>query len=154
MKQQGLVMLMVTTFLSGCSFIHYTTVMNSPVVAAATQGEPDTTAAEKVVSAFHSDFNAENFEGIYTTAHSDFKATMTKDELLGVFQSKRAKLGKVVSSTKLDSHEKTVETKTSLVVSYSTTYENGSRKEVFVLGTDNEANSLIGWHLGTDPQKK
>ncbi|MDP6934007.1 MAG: hypothetical protein QGG40_13870, partial [Myxococcota bacterium] len=107
----------------------------------------DTAAAESAVAGFHAHFDAEDYEAIYAGAHADFRAAIEKEELLAIFEGKRAKLGRVQATSLVGSHGKEGNGN-QLVLTYTTNFENGDRKEVFIYGVEGEGTALVGWHLG------
>ena len=90
-----------------------------------------TAEAEKATAEFHARFDAEDYEKIYDSAHSDFKGSKPKTEIIDFMRSVREKLGPVKSATRTGWRANSYNLKTNVVLTYSTEFQNGSGVETF-----------------------
>lgn len=108
-----------------------------------------TTEAEKAATEFHTLFNAEDYEKIYDSAHSDFKSSQPKTATIDFIRSVREKLGAVKSTSRTAWQANSYNLKTNVVLSYSTEFQHGSGIETFTYRISDGTATLLGWHINS-----
>ncbi|MEO7100854.1 MAG: hypothetical protein ABI162_15945 [Luteolibacter sp.] len=109
-----------------------------------------TATAEAEAAKFHTFYDAGEFGDIYDSSGKEFKASGTKEKVVKFMKSVSDKLGKTKSSVKAGWRANSFNLKTTVVLTYSTTYERGAGTETFTYRVENGKASLIGWYINSD----
>ena len=109
-----------------------------------------TETAEKEVPVFHGRFDAKDFETIYNTAHPDFKASDSKEEIIKFISNVREKMGTVKSTSKTGVQTNSINLEASVILTYATEYENGKGTENFTYRVDDDKAQLISWRVNSN----
>ena len=108
------------------------------------KGKP---AAERAVVAFHQLFNEGKFDEIWKDADPKFRGASTRenyDEFIGAVSRK---LGKVTSTSNAGWNIRTINFKTTIVMTQKTAFENGGGTETFTFALDGTNAVLLGWNV-------
>ena len=109
-----------------------------------------TAEADKAAADFHGLYDAEDYDKIFDTAHSDFKGLKPKAEVISFVRSVRDKLGKVKSSNRTGWQANSVNMKTNVVLTFSTEFMNGEGVETFTYRIEDGKAILLGWYVNSN----
>ncbi|HEY8960648.1 MAG TPA: DUF4019 domain-containing protein [Luteolibacter sp.] len=129
--------------------LHKLLVFTPALVVAGCNPVKSTAEAEKAATEFHTLFDAEDYEKIYDSAHSDFKGSQPKAETLNFIRSVREKLGAVKSTTRTAWQANSYNLKTNVVLTYSTEFQHGNGIETFTYRVSDGTATLLGWHINS-----
>jgi len=108
------------------------------------KGKP---AAQRAVVEFHDLFNQGKFDEIWKDADPKFRDASTRqkyDEFIGAVSRK---LGKVTSTSNAGWNIKSVNFKTTIVMTQKTVFENGGGTEIFTFALDGTNAVLLCWNV-------
>lgn len=106
--------------------------------------------ADAATAKFHAEFNASQFDAIYSDTTPKFRSISPKDDYARFISAVRRKLG-AVKSTERKSWNVFVGTGgATITVTYATKFELGSGDEQFVWLRTRNGLKLVGWHINSN----
>jgi hypothetical protein len=106
-------------------------------------------AAEQSVADFHKLYNERNLTEIYATAHFKLKSATKEPEFLDFIGAVQRKLGKVTQTSNTGFNVRTFNFKTTVVLTQSTTFEEGTGIETFTFEMDHDRAILLGYNINS-----
>jgi len=103
--------------------------------------------AEKAVSTFHEQYNADNFDAIYDAGADDLRATDGRSEFIATLAALRAKLGQVRDSQRTAFNSRIDSNGTFVELEYETDFENGKGTEEFTWAISDGQARLLGYNV-------
>ena len=131
MKRQ-LVLLAAALLLSGCA-----DTINGKSVA-----EPE-------VARFHEKLKARDFEGLYESTSAEFKEAAPKARILALFEAIDRKLGDPQGTKQVNWNVSTYNLVTTVVLVYSTRYQEGEATETFTFRVKDNTAELLGYDIAS-----
>lgn len=107
-------------------------------------------AAEQGVAEFHQLYNDGKLSEIYSASHSKFKSATTEKQLLELVEAVQRKLGKVTQTANAGFNVRTLNLTTTVVLTQTTTFEQGTGTETFTFLMDGDKAILAGWHINSN----
>ena len=107
-------------------------------------------AAEQSIAEFHKLANEGKFSEIYSTSHSKFKSATTEKQLLELLEAVQRKLGKVTKTANAGFNVRTFNLTTTVVLTQTTTFEQGTGTETFTFLMDGDRAVLAGWQINSN----
>jgi len=106
-------------------------------------------AAEQGVADFHKICNEGKFAEIYAAGHSTFKSATKEKEFLDFVGAVQRKLGKVTQTSNVGFNVRTFNFTTMVVLTQSTTFEQGTGTETFTFEMDGDKAVLLGYNINS-----
>jgi len=106
-------------------------------------------AAEQGVADFHNLYNDGKFADIYSAGHSKFKSATTEKQFVELVGAVHRKLGKVTQTASAGFNVRTYNLTTTVVLTQTTTFEQGTGKERFTFQMDGDKAVLVGWNINS-----
>jgi len=106
-------------------------------------------AAEQSAADFHKLYNDGKLPEIYSASHSKFKSAATEKEFLEFISAVRRKLGKVTATANSGVNIRTFNLTTTVVLNQSTTFEQGTGREVFTFQMEGDRAILVGYNINS-----
>ncbi len=106
-------------------------------------------AAEQSVADFHKLYNDGKLSDIYSAGHSKFKGATTEKQFLEFVGAVQRKLGKVMQTTEAGFNVRTFNLTTTVVLTQTTTFEQGTGTEVFTFQMEGDKAVLVGYNINS-----
>jgi pyruvate/2-oxoglutarate dehydrogenase complex dihydrolipoamide dehydrogenase (E3) component len=106
-------------------------------------------AAEQGVADFHKLYNEGKVAEIYAAGDARFKGATTEQEFLQFEAAVQRKLGKVKQTSTTRFNIRTVNGTATVVLTQTTTFEQGSGTEVFTFQMDGDKAVLVGYNISS-----
>lgn len=106
-------------------------------------------AAEQSVADFHQLYNEGRLSEIYSAGHSKFKEATTEKQFLEFVSAVQRKLGKVTQTANAGFNVSTFNLATTVVMTQSTTFEQGTGREVFTFQMEGDKAVLVGYNINS-----
>ncbi len=107
-------------------------------------------AGEQSIAEFHKLYNDGKLGEIYSTAHSDFKSSTTEKQFLDLLGAVQRKLGKVTKTANAGFNVRSFNLTTTVVLTQTTTFEQGTGTETFTFLMDADKAVLVGWNINSN----
>lgn len=104
-------------------------------------------ASEAAVTRFHQLYDEGKFDSIWKEAHPQFRSSSTKAKFDASMKENLRKLGKVKSSTTNGLQVKSVNFKTTVIMTRKTVFERGEGAETFTFEMDGGKAVLCGYKI-------
>ncbi|MEO7676008.1 MAG: hypothetical protein ABIV39_04505 [Verrucomicrobiota bacterium] len=106
-------------------------------------------AAELSVADFHKLYNDGKLADIYSTGHSKFESAATEKQFLEFVGAVQRKLGKVTQTSETGFNVRTFNLTTTVVLTQTTTFEQGTGTEVFTFQMEDDKAVLVGYNINS-----
>ena len=106
-------------------------------------------AAEQSVADFHAMYNDGKIAEIYAAGHSKLKAASKEKEFVEFVGAVQRKLGKVTQTSGAGFNVRTFNLTTTVVLTQSTTFEQGTGTETFTFEMNGEKAVLLGYNINS-----
>jgi hypothetical protein len=106
-------------------------------------------AAEKSVADIHKLYNDDKLAEIYSAGHSKLKNATTEKQFVEFVGAVQRKLGKVTQTSNAGFNVRTFNLTTTVVLSQSTTFEQGTGTETFTFQMDGDKAVLVGYNINS-----
>jgi hypothetical protein len=106
-------------------------------------------AAEQGVADFHKLYNDGKLSDIYSVSHSKFKGATTEKEFLEFVGTVQRKLGKVTQTANAGVNVRSFNLTTTVVLTQTTTFEQGRGTEVFTFQMEGDKAVLVGYNINS-----
>lgn len=106
-------------------------------------------AAEQSVANFHALYDDGKFAEIYSAADAKFKGTTTEKEFREFLTAVHRKLGKVTQTSEAGFNIRTFNLTTTVVLTQTTTFEQGTGSEIFTFKMDGDEAVLVGYNINS-----
>jgi outer membrane murein-binding lipoprotein Lpp len=105
--------------------------------------------AEQAVSEFHAQLDKGDFRGIYSAAHSDFKAASTEKDFVALLAAVHRKLGNIQKSDQSGWRVNSFNLKTNVILTCNTRFAGGDAVETFNYRIDGNRAQLYGYNINS-----
>lgn len=105
--------------------------------------------AEPAVARFHERLKARDFEGMYESTSDEFKAATAKSQILALFEAIDRKLGALQQAKQVNWSVSTHNLVTTVVLVYSTQFEDGEATETFTFRIEDNVPELLGYNVAS-----
>jgi hypothetical protein len=105
--------------------------------------------AEPEVARFHERLKARDFEGLYESTSSEFKAAAPKTQILALFEAIDRKLGALEETKQINWNVNTYNLVTTVVLVYSTKFQDGEATETFTFRIKGDVPELLGYNIAS-----
>lgn len=106
-------------------------------------------AAEQSVTDFHKLYNDGRLTDIYSAGHPKFKGATTEKQFLEFLGAVQRKLGKVTQTTEAGFNVRTFNFTTTVILTQTTTFEQGTGTEVFTFQMVGDKAVLVGYNINS-----
>ena len=106
-------------------------------------------AAEQGVADFHKLYNDGKIAEIYAAGHSKLKNATKEKEFLDFVGAVQRKLGKITQTSNAGFNVRTFNFTTTVVLTQTTTFENGIGTETFTFEMDGDKAVLLGYYINS-----
>jgi hypothetical protein len=105
--------------------------------------------AEPEVARFHERLKTRDFEGLYESTSSEFKAAAPKTQILALFEAIDRKLGALEETKQINWNVNTYNLVTTVVLVYSTKFQDGEATETFTFRIKDNVPELLGYNISS-----
>ena len=106
-------------------------------------------AAEQGVADFHQLYNEGKLVEIYLAGHAQLKAATSEAQFLEFVGAVQRKLGKVTKTESAGFNVRTFNLTTTVVLTQTTAFEQGSGTETFTFQMDGDKAVLVAWNISS-----
>jgi hypothetical protein len=106
-------------------------------------------AADKAVKLFHEQLDKGDFNNIYAATHADFKAAATEKDFVAMLEAVHRKLGPIQRSDAAGWNINSHNFKTTVVLTYKTTFAEGEAVETFTYRIEGDKAVLLGYNISS-----
>jgi len=106
-------------------------------------------AAEQGIADFHTMYNEADLTNIYAGSHSKLKSATKEKDFLDFLGAMQRKLGNVKRTSNSGFNVRSMNFVTTVVLTQSTTFEEGSGTETFTFEMAGDKAVLVGYHINS-----
>lgn len=103
--------------------------------------------ADEEISAFHTAFNANQWEAIWNEADDEFRTITPRAKFDETMNNMRAAMGEWQSGEQTGFNINTDNGRTTTEIIYNSTFANGTATETFLFVGEGEEMALLGWNI-------
>lgn len=110
-------------------------------------GKKPRLAAERAVARFHMSYNREDLDGIWAEADPQFRMALTKQKYDEFMEAVELKLGKATATSNIGWRVKSVNLRTTVLMTQKTIFEKGEGTESFTLAVEGTNAMLVRYSI-------